>query len=388
VELADIVRRHGPAYRQQHSLSGQQQRVLAAIERCRTAALGGHVEQCDPCSQLRISYNSCGNRHCPKRQSLARARWLQARQRELLPVPYFHVVFTVPPEVAAIGFQNATLFYSLLFRAASQTLLTIAADPKHLGAQIGFWMILHTGASNLLYHPHLHCVVPGGGLSPDQQHWVHSRPHFLAPVRVLSRLFRRRLLTALQQAFDRGQLRFRGDLAPLAERRAFYRYLVPLRRRPWVVYAKPPFGGPTQVLEYLGRYTHRVALSHDRLLADDEGQVRFRWKDYRDPGRWKVLTLAAEEFLRRFLLHVLPRGFHRIRSYGWLANRWRTPKLALCRQLLAVAATLLPPLPPSGRDLLAKLTGQPADRCPACGRGRMRLVEVLPPARSPPGTAR
>ena len=289
---------------------------MSAIERCRTAALGGHVEQCDACGHQRIAFNSCRDRHCPKCQSLTRAQWLEDRRAELLPVEYFHVVFTLPQEIAAIAYQNKAMVYDLLFRATAETLRAIAADPKHLGAEIGFIAILHTWGQNLLHHPHLHCVVPGGGLSPDGQHWIACRPGFFLPVRVLSRLFRRRFLTMLQQAFAAGSLTFHNALAKLTDPRAFARYLAPTARAEWVVYAKPPFGGPQRVLEYLGRYTHRVAIANSRLLAMDERSVTFRWKDYRAKGktRHKAMTLSPQEFMRRFLLHVLPGGFHRIRQ--------------------------------------------------------------------------
>ncbi|HMY79653.1 MAG TPA: IS91 family transposase, partial [Thauera aminoaromatica] len=308
LELADIFRQLGPAYRRDHSaaLSRGQRRVMSAIERCRTAALGGHVEQCDACGHQRIAFNSCRDRHCPKCQSLTRAQWLEDRRAELLPVEYFHVVFTLPQEIAAIAYQNKAMVYDLLFRATAETLRAIAADPKHLGAEIGFIAILHTWGQNLLHHPHLHCVVPGGGLSPDGQHWIACRPGFFLPVRVLSRLFRRRFLTMLQQAFAAGSLTFHNALAELTDPRAFARYLAPTAQAEWVVYAKPPFGGPQRVLEYLGRYTHRVAIANSRLVAFADGQVAFRWKDYRHASRQKVMRIEAGEFVRRFLLHVLP----------------------------------------------------------------------------------
>jgi hypothetical protein len=377
LELADIVRRYGPAYRQAHPLPCYQRALLRAIEICRTARLGGHVEQCDHCSHQRISYNSCRNRHCPKCQSLARAQWLEQRKAELLPVEYFHVVFTVPEQIAAIAFYNKKLVYSILFRTAAETLLTIAGDPRHLGARIGFFAILHTWGQNLLHHPHLHCVVPGGGFSGDHQRWIGCRPGFFLPVRVLSRLFRRLFLKALRKAHQKGQLKFFPDLAPLHDAGAFARYLDPLRQLEWVVYAKPPFGGPHQVLEYLGRYTHRVAIANERLIANDNDQVSFRWKDYRhrDRHQWKTMTLAAEEFLRRFLLHALPPGFQRIRYFGWLANRHRKRHLQQARQLLG--ATVTEWLPEAAAKTLALITGT-LRRCPQCGIGiliRTRLLE-------------
>ncbi len=351
LELADIFRRHGPAYRQAHRLPRPHLRVMRAIETCRTAALGGHVEQCDHCQHTRISYNSCRNRHCPKCQSAARAEWLEGRQAELLPVEYFHVVF--------------------------------AADPRHLGAGIGFFGILHTWGQNLLDHPHLHCVVPGGGLSTDHERWIGCRPGFFLPVRVLSRLFRRLFLEALQTAFDQGQLQFFGDRQPLADPAAFARHLAPLGKAEWVVYAKPPFGGPPQVLEYLGRYTHRVAISNQRLLALDEDQVSFQWKDYRHHNRSKVMRVSADEFIRRFLLHVLPPQFRRIRHFGFLANCHRRDKLALCRRLLARPLADVLPAPEDCRRLAALLSAESLGRCPQCGIGHMIRIQTVPAYRWP-----
>src|SRR6516225_3641210 len=320
LEVADVFRRYGAAYRQQHagSLSRGQLRVMSAIERCRTAALGGHLEQCNQCQFQRIAYNSCRNRHCPKCQSLARAQWIEDRQAELLDTQYFHVVFTVPEEIAAIAYQNKELVYDILFRATSETLRTIAADPKHLGAEIGFFAVLHSWGQNLLFHPHLHCVVSGGGLSPDGKRWIPCRPGFFLPVRVLSRLFRRLFLESLEKAFDDGQLQFFSSLQELQNRLVFLRYLARLRKSKWVVYAKAPFAGPQQVLDYVGRYTHRVAISNNRLLAIEDGQVQFRYKDYLDGSQQKTMPLSGNEFIRRFLLHVLPEGLHRIGYYGFL----------------------------------------------------------------------
>src|SRR5437899_5137746 len=348
LEVADVFRSYGAAYRQRHagSRASGQWRVRSAIELRRTAALGGHLEECDSCGHQRPAYDSCRNRHCPKCQSLARAQWLQDRQAELLPVEYFHVVFTLPEEIAALAYQNKEVIYGLLFRAAAETLRTIAADPKHLGAEIGFLAVLHTWGQNLLFHPHLHCVVPGGGISPDGKRRIACRPGFLLPVRVLSRLFRRLFLQHLQAAFAQGKLQFFSSLERLREPQAFAQYLAPLRQAEWVVYAKPPFGGPEQVLNYLGRYTHRVAISNNLLLGIDHGRVSFRWKDYRHHDRQKTMTLPAEEFIRRFLLHVLPDGFQRIRYYGFLSNRDRDEKLALCRQVLGMPA--LDPEPVAG----------------------------------------
>jgi Putative transposase/Transposase zinc-binding domain len=390
LEVADIFRRYGPAYRQQHagSLSRGQRRVMSAIALCRTAALGGHLEQCDSCGHQRPAYNSCRNRHGAKCQSLARAQWLEDRQAELPPVEYFHVVFTLPEEIAAIAYQNKEVVYGILFRATAETLRTIAADPKHMGAEIGFLAILHSWGQNLLFHPHLHCVVPGGGISLDGKRWIACRPGFFLPVRVLSRLFRRLFLEYLQAAFDHSKLHFFSSLEGLWDREAFTRYLIPLRQTEWVVYAKPPFGGPQQVLDYLGRYTHRVAISNNRLLDIDNGKITFHWKDYRHHDQQKTMILDADEFIRRFLLHVLPEGFQRIRHYGFLGNRHRRAKLTLCRRLLGVALTLAAAVPSQGqsnyRDHYEKLTGQSLSDCPVCHRGRMIVVAVLPALRAPP----
>jgi hypothetical protein len=389
--VADIFRQAGPAYRQQHAdaLSRGQRCVMSAIERCRTAALGGHVEQCDDCAHQRIAFNSCRNRHCPKCQSLARAQWLEDRQTDLIPADYFHVVFTLPAEIAAIAYQNKAVVYEMLFHATAETLRTIAADPKHLGAQIGFIAILHTWGQNLLHHPHLHCVVPGGGLSADGERWISCRPGFFLPVRVLRRLFRRLFLAQLQGAFDAGRLRFFNALEPLQEPGAFARYLAPIRRVEWWVYAKPPFGGPQHVLEYLGRYTHRVAISNNRLIDFVDGKVSFRWKDYRHDSRKKVMCLDAQEFMRRFLLHVLPSGFQRIRHYGLLANRYRAVKLARCRRLLGepALAVKLPDAPLDYHERYEQLTGKSLRTCPKCGHGRMVCIETFLPGalpRAPP----
>jgi hypothetical protein len=381
LEVADVFRQYGDAYREQHdaALCTAQRRVMTAIELCRTSALGGHVEQCDQCDHQRISFNSCRNRHCPKCQSLARAQWLEDRRAELLDTQYFHVVFTLPQEIAAIAYQNKARVYGILFRAAAETLITIAADPKHLGAQIGFFAVLHTWGQNLLHHPHLHCVVAGGGLSPDGTRWISCRPGFFLPVQVLSRLFRRLFLGYLQQAFDAGELQFFSSLEPLRERPAFLRYLAPIRYAEWVVYAKPPFAGPEQVLEYVGRYTHRVAISNNRLLDIADGMVRFLWRDYRDHNRQKTMTVSADEFIRRFLLHVLPQGFHRIRYYGLLGSRHRAQKLARCRELLGMPS----PEPSDGqaerdyRDHYEQLTGISLKRCPACHQGQMTIIETF-----------
>ena len=346
---------------------------MAAIENCRTAALGGHVEGCQDCGHRRIAYNSCRNRHCPKCQAAAARDWLAAREADLLPVGYFHVVFSLPAEVAAIASQNKAAVYDLLFRAASQTMLTIAADPRHLGARIGITAVLHSWGSALTHHPHIHMIVPGGGIALDGQRWISSRPAFLLPVRVLGSLFRRLFLTRLLELFDASRLRFFGRLIGLHERRAFQRHLAPTRKKPWIVYAKPPFAGPAAVLAYLSRYTHRVAISNRRLLAFDKREVTFRYKDYRRDGaeRYRSMTLPTDEFIRRFLLHVLPRGFHRIRHYGLLASGGRRDNLARARELLAVPSPA--PGPEQGE------TPEPADQrpaCPCCG-GRMLIIETF-----------
>ena len=372
--MADIFRRHGEAYRRAHDghLGRVERRVMSAIELCRTAELGGHCEVCTSCGLVRCAYNSCRNRHCPKCQGQARAEWLAARQAELLPVPYFHVVFTLPAPIAEIAFQNKAAVYAILFRAAAETLCTIAADPKHLGAEIGLVAVLHTWGQNLHHHPHVHCVVPGGGPSLDGTRWVACRPGFFLPVRVLSRLFRRLFLDDLRAAFEAGDLGFFGNLTELAQPAAFTRRLRELRRVEWVVYAKPPFGGPAQVLAYLGRYTHRVAISNSRLVSLADGRVGFRWRDYRQHGASKVMTLHAHEFIRRFLLHTLPDGFHRIRHYGLLANGHRAAKLAQCRKLLDVPPTNPAPAPADRAG-----TTLPLDRCPCCG-GTMITFATMP----------
>jgi hypothetical protein len=344
LEVADIFREHGPAWRdaQRGHLSLAQLKVMSAIEQCRSAALGGHVLRCEGCGTDQIAYNSCRNRHCPKCQSSAAKRWLDARQADLLPVEYYHVVFTLPAPIADLAYQNKAELYGLLFDVAAEVLQIIAADPKHLGARIGATLVLHTWGSALTHHPHVHVVVPGGGLAPDGKTWVSCRPGFFLPVRVLSRLMRRRFLEELQRLHDSGKLKFFGEHAGLADAQAFKAWLAPLRKIEWVVYAKRPFAGPSAVLAYLSRYTHRVAISNSRLIAMDERGVTFKWKDYRvkdgtkGKTRHKTMTLAPEEFMRRFLLHVLPGGFHRIRHYGLLANGSRKTNLVLARALLHV----------------------------------------------------
>ena len=383
--MADVFRRFGPAFREQHdaSLSGARRRAMIAIESCRTAALGGHVERCGACGHQRIAYDSCRNRNCPKCQGLARAQWIADRQAELLEVPYFHVVFTVPDQIATIAYQNKRELYGILFRAAAETLRTIAADPKHLGAEIGFFAVLHTWGSNLVHHPHLHCVVAGGGLCADGSQWICCRDGFFLSVRVLSRLFRRLFLQYLVKAFDSGELEFFSSLQPLRDPSTFLDYLAPLREAEWVVYAKRPFAGPEQVLDYVGRYTHRVAISNNRLLDISEGKVTFRYKDYRHEAQQKTMRLEAEEFIRRFLLHVLPEGFQRIRYYGFLANRYREEKLTRCRDLLGMPAPdrTASEVNKDYSERYEKLTGSSLWECPVCHQGRMLVIEVLP--RSP-----
>jgi hypothetical protein len=379
LEVADIFRDHGPAWRAQQAghLSLEQLKVMSAIERCRTAALGGHVAQCPDCGHSEIAYNSCRNRHCPKCQGAAAKQWLAAREAELLPVEYYHVVFTLPAPIAQLAYTNKAVVYGLLFQAAAETLLTVAADPKHLGARIGVTAVLHTWGSALTHHPHLHCIVPGGGIAPDGERWVACRPGFFLPVRVLSRLFRRLFCEQLAAAHQAGELTCCGEHAALADPQAFADWLAPLRQREWVVYAKRPFAGPAAVLAYLSRYTHRVAIANSRLIAVDEQGVTFQFKDYRAKGRcrYKPMTLPVAEFMRRFLLHVLPTGFHRIRHYGLLANAARRDNLARARALLAAPLSPLIAVPvstaaPGAADRLS----DDARRCPCCG-APMVIVE-------------
>ena len=382
--MADIFRHRGPAWRASHAghVSLGQLKVMSAIERCRTAALGGHVERCEDCAHLRVSYNSCRNRHCPKCQAAAAKEWLADRQAELLPVPYFHVVFTLPRPIADIAYQNKPVLYDLLLKTAADTLIIIAADPKHLGARIGLTAVLHTWGSALTHHPHAHIIVPGGGLSPDGQHWIACRPRFFLSVRVLSRLFRRLFLERLTAAYQTGRLEFYAEQAVLAEPAVFQARLAALRKVEWVVYAKRPFGGPDAVLAYLSRYTHRIAIANSRLITFDGVRVTFKWKDYRAKGdnRYKLMTLNADEFIRRFLIHVLPDGFHRIRHYGLLANANRTANIALARRLLGAPD----PVPSSGEGSGADGGHENEDwsTCPCCG-GRMVIIETFEPGCQP-----
>jgi hypothetical protein len=374
LEVADVFRGHGPAWRRANAgrVSLGQLKVMSAIENCRTAALGGHVARCEDCSHTQIAYNSCRNRHCPKCQGAAAKDWLAEREADLLPVAYFHVVFTLPAAIGDIAYQNKAVIYDILFRASAETLTTIAADPKHLGARIGVTSVLHTWGSAMTHHPHVHMIVPGGGISFDGTRWVACRPGFFLPVRVLSRLFRRLFLEKLAAVHN--QLQFFGNHAALADARAFATYLAPLRKTEWVVYSKRPFGGPEAVLAYLSRYTHRVAISNSRLIACDDAGVTFKWKDYRANGRKraKVMTLATGEFIRRFLIHVLPSGFHRIRHYGLFASSKRAENIARARQLLAV------PKPQSENAAAADSNEPqtPAHPCPCCG-GRMIIIEIF-----------
>jgi hypothetical protein len=380
LELGDIFRLHGPAYLTTFgdSLSREQKQALRAIAACRTAALGAYIEQCDQCGYRKIAYCSCRNRHCPRCRARARAQWLGQRAAELLPVEYFHVVFTLPQLLAPLALQNQRLVYGILFRAAAETLLQIAADPRHLGARLGFLAVLHTWGQNLHHHPHLHCVVPGGGIAPDCCRWIACRRQFLFPVKVLSRLFRAKFIAYLKTAFHEGKLGFHGELQSLGEKRSFAQWLRRLAVIEWVVYAKPPFGGPQQVLKYLARYTHRVAISNQRLVALEDGRVTFRWKNYVRAGERATMTLQVEEFIRRFLLHVLPGGFVKVRHFGFLANRGRRDNVRLCRQLLAASSTTPPDL--GSHDLHANQPeANTAVRCPRCKVGSMRMLEILVP---------
>jgi hypothetical protein len=390
LEVADIFRDHGPAYRAEHAgrLNLPQLKVMAAIEQCRTAGLGGHVSACAKCGHQHIAYNSCRNRHCPKCQGAASRDWMAARVEDLLPVEYFHVVFTLPTPIADIAFHNKAAVYGLLFNASAQTLLTIAADPRHLGARIGMTSVLHSWGSAMAHHPHVHVIVPGGGLSPDGARWIACRPGFFLPVKVLSRLFRRLFLEGLVELHRAGKLSFFGGLSGLADPDAFAAHLAPLRKADWVVYAKPPFGGPEAVLAYLSRYTHRVAISNHRLVSAEAGMVAFRWKDYRIKrgDRMKVMRLPAAEFIRRFLIHVLPSGFHRIRHAGFLANGVRRNRIDTIRRLIETAPQ--PKLPDDDSDSTSADALDPWRKCPRCG-GPMHIIETftrgqIPKSRAPP----
>jgi hypothetical protein len=395
LEVADIFHRYGAAWRRANAghVSLGQLQVMSAIENCRSAVLGGHVERCEDCGHHRIAYNSCRNRHCPKCQGAAARDWLAARAGDLLPVGYFHLVFTLPAEIGAIAYQNKAVVYDLLFRTAAETLLTIAADPKHLGARIGVTAVLHSWGSAMTHHPHLHMIVPGGGISLDGKRWVACRPGFLVPVRVLSRLFRRLFLDGLADAHAAGRLAFFGELDSLRNRAAFTAHLAPLRKKNWFVYAKPPFAGPEAVLAYLARYTHRIAISNSRLLALDERGVTFRYKDYRRNGRarYRTMTLASDEFIRRFLLHILPKGFHRIRHSGLLASATCKTNIARARELIAMPGPVTnPPEEHDDADPTASVAADHRPPCPCCG-GRMIIVETFErcgaPRAPPPSNA-
>jgi len=385
LEVADIVRAAGEAFieRNRHWLHWKHIKVLRAIRRCRTAALGGHLDECMRCGhRVPISYNSCRDRHCPKCQTAARDRWIAARQKELLPTRYLHIVFTLPGRLTPLVLQNKKILYDLLFRTSAETLLEVARDPRHLGAEIGFFSVLHTWSQKLTAHPHVHCVVPAGGLSPDHTRWIRSRDNYFLPKKVLQKVFRGKFVDALKEAFQNGQLHFHGDLQLLAQPKTFAAWLRPLHRQDWVVYLKRPFGGPEYVVHYLGRYTHRVAISNHRLVSFSDGQVTFRWRDSAHHNEQKLLTLSLDEFLRRFLLHILPKGFVRIRNFGFLANRKRATLLPLCFQLLGSAQES------QAEQHLASTEDAPALwRCPKCG-GPMKVIERLTAAeiqlRSPP----
>ena len=383
VEVADIFRTHGAAYQQRHRLTGGQRRVMQDIIACRTAALGGQLAQCDHCSAQVLRYHSCQNRHCPKCQTLAKVRWVEARLRDLLPIPYFHCVFTLPHTLNPLAQSNPRVLYGLLFQTAAATLQAFGRDPTWLGGELGITMVLHTWSQTLEHHIHVHCVVTGGALAPDGDRWIPTkRRDFLFPVKALSRVFRGKYLAALQGAYTQDRLQWAGSTAALGDARTFQRFLAPLWQQPWVVYAKPPFASAQHVLSYLGRYTHRVALSNDRLVPMRDGHVGLRWRERRHRNRPRVMTLSAEEFIRRFLLHVLPAGFMRIRYYGVVGNRCRSPKLAVCRGLFAQLA--LPVLPrESAATVMRRLTGIDIERCPQCHQGRLVVIATLHPLRLP-----
>jgi hypothetical protein len=386
LELADVVRAHGDAYRRTHRLAKVQAVALRAIERCRTAALGGHRETCDRCGAVRLRYHSCRNRHCPKCQTLTKERWLAARKADLLPIPYFHVVFTLPHDLNALAQGNPRVIYALLFRAAADTLLAFGRDPRHLGGTLGITAILHTWGQALTQHLHLHCLVTGGALAADHSRGIAGRASFVFPVRALATVFRAKYLAGLQRAYAGGELAFAAGTADLADRQRFTGFLGRLRAVDWIVYAKRPFAGPEPVLDYLGRYTHRVALSNDRLVDHRDGRVQFRWKDYADHDRVKVMTLATDAFLRRFLLHVVPRGFMRIRHFGLLANRTRRATVTRCRDLLGHPPIAAAP-PESIAVLLQRLTGVDLSRCAVCRAGQRQITAIVARVTPPPDTS-
>jgi hypothetical protein len=379
LEVADIFRAHGEAYRQRHRLSGGQRRVMRAIEACRTAALGGHMTQCDHCGAQVVRYHSCRNRHCPKCQTLAKVQWVEARQQDLLPVPYFHCVFTLPHRLNALAQGNPRQLYSLLFQSAAETLQTFGRDPRWLGGELGITMVLHTWNQGLEHHIHVHCVVTGGALAPEGDRWIATkRRNFLFPVKALSRVFRSKYLDALEAAYRQGKLQCTGATQSLSAPEGFGRLLDALFTQDWVVYAKAPFGSAPQVLSYLGRYTHRVAISNNRLVALHDGQVSFQWRNAHQRNTLAIMTLEAEEFIRRFLLHVLPRGFMRIRHYGIVGNRCRKLQLSACRHLLEQPEPL-PRSPESVAGLMHRLTGRDIDRCPHCHTGRLEVIMTIYP---------
>jgi hypothetical protein len=383
LEVADVFRCHGSTYRRTHEMPLRHLRAMRAIEICRTAALGGHVDRCDHCGRSRISYNSCRNRHCPKCQCLDKERWLEARKRDLLPTDYFHLVFSLPEPLRPVALRNQEVVYNIFFKAAAKTLRELTEDPKHLGAEVGFIAILHTWSQTLMDHPHLHCIITGGGLSPDGLRWIPSKDEFFLPIKVLSRLFRGKFLAYLKEAHKNGKLDFPGKIAPLKEKRALKDLFKDLYGQEWVVYCKPPFGSAEMVMDYLGRYTHRVAISNDRLVRLEGDQVTFRYRDRNDNDTIKLMTLDASEFIRRFLLHILPDGFMKIRHYGILSNRNRRTKLASCKTLLGVDCQDDKREKQSWQDLLTRITGHDPRICPYCGKGKMVLQEVLDPSALP-----
>jgi len=384
LEVADVIRAYGNHYQQTHKLPLRQSRALQDIASCRTAVLGGHVDRCDACGHERISYNSCRNRHCPKCGSLAKEQWLRARQKELLPVPYFHIVFTLPDDLNALVLVNQRVMYTLLFQAAAETLLQLGRERKHLGAELGVVAVLHTWGQNLMDHPHVHCIVPGGGLSQDGTRWIASLENFFIPVRVLSRVFRGKFLEQVKKAYCTRRIQCRGKASPLEARETFQKLLDRLYGKDWIVYAKQPFGGPEQVLAYLGRYTHRVALSNHRLVEMTDGKVSFRWRDYRDENKEKIMTLEADEFLRRFLLHILPNGLCKIRYYGFLCNRKRTDHLDKCRTLLNAPKPEVEQEEVTWQKVLLELTGIDVLKCPSCHKGKMLNERTLQPQQHAP----
>jgi len=383
VEVAEILRRYGSDYRQSHPLPLRHLRAMHAVEICRTAALGGHRDKCEDCGHIEISYNSCRNRHCPKCQTLRKEQWIEAREQDLLPIQYFHVVFTIPSELNPVVIMNQKVMYDLLFRCVSETLVELSNNPKHLGARIGFIGILHTWGQNLMDHPHIHCVVTGGGLSCDGDNWVSCRKGFFIPVRVLSKLFQGKFLDHLKTRFQDGDLIFQGGIGHLGDSHTFEMFRRKLYHKKWVVYCKPPFDGVNGVLQYLGRYTHRIAISNNRIIEADNGKVSFRWRDYADGDKQKVMTLQADEFIRRFLLHVLPNRYVRIRHFGLLANRKRKDNISACREFLGNQQTVIKEKvePETWQEQLLRICGIDVTTCPVCKKGKMRQIEILPPRR-------